>query len=301
MDKTAVVILHYKGEQDTRDCLASIIRDRKNDKNLKIILILSCGSDNFADEIKKKYPEVLVINYTENTGFAKGCNYGIKIAQDLDCKNIVLLNNDTLVTSDFPDKLVEFSSKTPRLGLVSPKIYFAKGFEYHKDKYESSERGKVIWYGGGSLDWSNIYASHWGVDEVDRGQYEKTKKTDFATGCCMLITKELIEKIGYFDEKYFLYFEDVDYSQRAQKAGFGVYYYPKIHIWHKNASSSDKPGSSIHIYYQTRNRLYFGLRYGSLRTKKSLIIQSLRMLFKNKVERKAVIDYYLGRMGKGAI
>lgn len=112
----------------------------------------------------------------------------------------------------------------------------------------------------------------------------------------MLISRDLIEHIGLLDEKYFLYYEDVDYSIRAIKAGFKIYYLPKAHIWHKNASSSGKPGSKLHIYYQERNRLYFGFKYASIKTKKSLIFDSLRILFKGNVYRDAIVDYYSGRM-----
>ena len=121
---------------------------------------------------------------------------------------------------------------------------------------------------------------------------------DFATGCCMYISRAAIESIGFFDEKYFLYYEDVDYSVRAKQAGFGVFYDPSVHIWHKNAASSDKPGSLLHRYYQTRNRLYFGFKYAPSRTKKSLLMESVRMLLGGGVERKAVLDYYVRRMGK---
>jgi len=157
----------------------------------------------------------------------------------------------------------------------------------------------VIWYAGGIIDWDNILAKHRGIDEVDRGQYEETSETPFATGCCMLIRKEVVEKIGLLDEKYFLYFEDVDYSLRAKKAGFKIVYFPKAHLWHKNAASSGKPGSATHVYYQTRNRLYFGFKYASLSTKKSLFFDSLKMIMKNNLHKKACLDYYLGRMGKG--
>lgn len=298
MDKTAIVILHYKNEEDTIECLDSLVGRSKSKPPFKIIVVANCASEEFCSNLRKKYPYIDLVSTKENVGFAKGNNLGIEKARKLTCENIILLNNDTIIKDSFIDKLVSFARSDQSIGLVSPKIYFAKGFEYHKDRYKEKERGKVIWYAGGILNWQNIYASHRGVDEVDTGQFNKTVDTDFVTGCCVLIKKQVIDKIGFLDEKYFLYFEDVDYSVRARRSGFKVVYYPEVAIWHKNAASSDRPGSNIHVYYQTRNRLYFGFKYGLSRTKKALIWESIKMLFRGKVYRRAIIDFYLGKMKK---
>lgn len=211
------------------------------------------------------------------------------------------MNNDTIVSQDFLTSLIDFAKDKEDLGIVSPKIYFAPGFEYHKDRYKKADQGKVIWYAGGKIDWENIYASHIGVDEVDQGQYDKAKEIDFATGCCMLIKRDVLEKVGLFDKNYFVYFEDVDLSTRAKKAGFKVYYTPNTFLWHKNASSSGKPGSSLHVYYQTRNRLYFGLKYAHIKTKIHLIRDALFMTFGgNPAQKKACLDFFTNKMGKGS-
>ena len=301
MDKTAVIVLHYKGEKDTRECLKSLFQKKVSRNRLNIIVVINSGSENFLRQLKEEFPDIVPIESKKNTGFAKGNNLGINKALTLDCENIILLNNDTIVGNSFIDEFVSFAEKDSPLGLLSPKIYFARGYEYHSNRYKEIEKGKVIWYAGGVIDWQNIYAFHRGVDEVDRGQFDQVEETDFATGCCMLIKKSVIKKIGLLDEKYFLYFEDVDYSIRARQNGFQVVYYPKVNIWHKNAASSDKPGSGLHIYYQTRNRFYFGFKYAVPRTKRALTIESIKMLFRGNMYQKAVIDFYLRKMGKGSI
>lgn len=301
MDRTAVIILHYKSEFDTRECLESLLSRHPKDKMLQIIVVANLASESFCFFLKKEYPQIKVIEEPENNGFAKGNNIGIKKALELGSNYLILLNNDTLISQGLIERLVTFAHKNPSTGLVSPKIYFAKGFEYHKDRYKEEERGKVIWYAGGSFDWRNIYAHHRGVDEVDKGQYDEVMDTDFTTGCCMLVKRAVVEKIGFLDEKYFLYFEDIDYSIRAKSCGFRIIYYPKAYLWHKNAVSAGPPGSPIHIYYQTRNRLYFGYKYSSLRTKKSLLLDSFKLLFKGGIYARAVKDYYLCRMERGSV
>lgn len=306
MDKASIVILHYKGEDDTYGCVSSILSNHVNNSQFNIILVINSPietntrerKNSFVSELKKDYPHLIIIENKENTGFGQGNNVGIQKALDLGSEYILLLNNDTLVSPDLLNKLIAYAKSDPEIGVVSPKIYFAKGFEYHKNKYCDEDLGKVIWYAGGIIDWDNIYASHRGVDEVDTNQYDEVTDTDFATGCAMLIKKSTIDKVGLFDGKYFLYFEDTDYSLKVKKFGMKIKYFPKTYLWHKNASSSGKPGSNIHIYYQNRNRLYFGFKYASLWTKKSLLIDSIKLAAKGGVYTKSIFDYYVGKMGK---
>lgn len=149
------------------------------------------------------------------------------------------------------------------------------------------------------MDWDNVLGGNRGVDEVDLGQYDKTEETDFATGACMFIRRDALEKAGLFDEKYFMYLEDVDLCQRTREAGFGVMYAPKGYLWHKVARSSGI-GSSLNDYYLTRNRLLFGMRYAKLRAKGALLREAFKLLlFGRKWQRQGVLDFYLGRFGRG--
>lgn len=300
MDKVAVIVLHYKNESDTLECLLTLLNN--SHKILyEIIVVANQSSGKFIRASVNHYPKMFVLPTNTNVGFAEGINIGLKKAMELKCNYMILLNNDVLVGEGLVDKMIRYAKGDPSSGIISPKIYFASGFEYHSGRYKSREKGKIIWYAGGFVDWANIYATHRGVDEFDQGQYDKTEESEFATGCCMLIKKEVIDKIGFFDNNYFLYYEDVDYSVRAKNIGYKIIYYPKAFLWHKNASSSEKPGSSIHIYYQTRNRLYFGYKYASIRTKKSLLFDSIGLFLNGGIPRKAVVDYYLGRMGRGTL
>lgn len=196
--------------------------------------------------------------------------------------------------------MVKVIEEDEHIGAVSPKIYFAKGHEFHKENYAKNELGQVLWYAGGEMDWRNILGKHRGVDEVDRGQYEKIEETSFATGCCMLIKTNVLKKIGLFDEKYFLYLEDSDLTERLRRSKYAIYYVPKAIVWHKNASSSGS-GSALQDYYISRNRMIFGMQYASLRTKVALIKESVSLLASGRPwQKKGIIDFYLNRFGKGS-
>lgn len=302
MKKIAIVILNFNGEDDTKECLWSI--DNLSKKNFKILSIVI---DNGSKEVFKidgsdfKTGELKIIRSENNLGFTGGNNLGIKYALEKKADYILIINNDTIIDPRLIEELLAISEKNETSGIIGPKIYFAKGREFHKERYKNSELGKVIWYAGGVMDWKNIVGYHRGVDEVDNAQYEQEVETDFASGCCMFIKKEVFEKIGFFNEKYFLYYEDSDFNQRAKKANYKIIYAPKAILWHKNARSAGGSGSTLQDYYITRNRLLFGFRYGSFRAKAALVKESFKTLLNGrKWQKRGVLDFYRRRFGKGS-
>lgn len=300
MKKVSVVIINYNGQEDTNECLKSLENVESLSFELSIIVIDNASKKPFAIE-KSLKRNIEVLYSKENLGFSGGNNLGIKHSLKNGAEYIVLLNNDTLVEKLFINILVEEAQKHPNIGIVVPKIYFAKGYEFHKDKYAEKEKGRVIWYAGGIMDWTHLIGSHKGVDQVDVGQFDKEEETDFATGCCMLVKKEVFEKAGFLDNRYFLYYEDADLSIRVKKSGFKIIYAPKSVIWHKNAGSTGGSGSSLQDYFITRNRLLFATFYAPLRTKLALYRQSLSLLLHGRAwQKKGVLDFYLQKFGKGS-
>lgn len=309
MMNVSIVILNYNGLKDTIECLKSLFKVNLEKIKLRILVIDNASYDYSAETIRKfsktgKHSNMLTLEVIENEnnlGFAGGNNVGIKEALSGGADYIMLLNNDTVVDKDFLVRLVEIFSKDKKIGIVVPKIYFYPGFEFYKDRYKDKEKGKVIWYAGAKMDWKNLIGSHLGVDEVDNGQYDKIYETEFATGCCMLIKKEVFEKVGFLDEKYFLYYEDSDFAMRAKRKGFKIIFAPSAIVWHKNAGSGGGSGSKLQDYYITRNRLLFGSRYASFRTKLALTRESLKIIFFGRYwQKKAVMDFYSKRLGKGS-
>ena len=300
MKKIYIVLINYNGQKDTVECLESLLKIKHIDFEFSTIVVDNYPENRIEiDENKFKDINLKVIFNPVNSGFSGGNNVGIKEALKNDADYILLLNNDTYVKEDFLQKLLDFAEKNEKAGLIVPKIYFAKGNEFHKDRYKKEELGKVFWYAGGDMDWRNVIGSHRGVDEVDHGQYDEVVQTDFATGCCVLIKSEVIKKIGVLDEKYFLYYEDSDFSERAKKAGFRIYYLPTSIIWHKNAGSTGGSGSKLQDYYITRNRLMFGEKYAPLKSKSALIREGIRLSLNGREwQKKGAKDYFRRSFGK---
>ena len=300
MRKIAIVILNWNGKSDTLECLKSLEKLKVDKYQLQIFVVDNASTDGSASVIEKKYKNISVLRNKDNLGFAEGNNVGIKRALKNDADYVVILNNDTVIDKDLVNELVKAFDSQPEAGIISPKIYFAKGFEFHKNRYKKGELGKVIWYAGGKMDGNNVLGSHRGVDWVDRGQYDEIVETDFATGCCMAVKSTVFKKIGLFNREYFLYWEDVDFCQRAKRAGYKILYTPSAQLWHKVARSS-AIGSGLNDYYITRNRLLFAAKYSSFRAKLALMRESLRLLVKGRQwQRRGVIDFYFGNFEKGS-
>lgn len=301
--KIALIILNWKQPELTFATLDSIFKCQTKNFTYHIFLVDNGSPDNSLKLFQKKYKnnsQVTIVETGANLGYAGGNNFGLRQAIKANYDYYLIANNDILVAPDFLQKLFDASQKYPQ-AILTPKIYFAPGYEFHKDRYQKSEIGKVIWAVGSQIDWNNIYGTNLGIDEVDRGQYDqKQPKIDFISGCCFLVSKEIIDKIGIFDERYYLYMEDSDLTYRAVKAGYKLKLVPRSVIWHCNSGSS-KPGSALQDYFITRNRLLFGFTYASPRTKLALFRESLKFLFTGSAWRKrGVLDFYLGRFGKGS-
>lgn len=299
MKKVFVIILNWNRLKDTLTCLKSVRDLNTQSFDLKVLIVDNASTDDSLEKLKEIKDVELISNRT-NLGFAGGNNVGIRYALKEGADYVVVLNNDTILEKDSLNRLVKTALSNPECGALSPKIFFEKGYEFQKNKYKEADKGKVIWYAGGVIDWKNVYGSGRGVDEVDTGLFNQIENTDYATGTCMLLTREGLKKVGMFDEKYFMYYEDTDLSQRFKKGGFEVVYVPDAIIWHKVAQSSGI-GSDLNDYFITRNRMLFGLKYASLRTKFALIRESIKLLLNGRQWQKIGIrDFYLGRFGKGS-
>ncbi|GIW61531.1 MAG: glycosyl transferase [Patescibacteria group bacterium] len=302
MEKVIISIIDYNGRDDTIACLRSIEKLVTENFFFEVVVIDNYPQGFFSLGDEKFDIPITIIKTPKALGFAGGQNKGIEYALEQNADYVLVLNNDTLVDKNLLRELVRASREDKKRGAIVPKIYFAKGHEFHKDRYTKDELGRIIWYAGGRMDWNNIYGIHIGVDEVDHGQYDHESETELLTGCCVLLTKDVLNKVKGFDNRYFLYYEDADLNERIKKAGFLIWYRPSALLWHVNAASTGGSGSPTQDYYISRNRLLFGMKYASLRTKIALIRESLRILRSGREwQKKGVIDFYLRRLKNGRL
>jgi hypothetical protein len=263
MKKLAIITVIFKNYTILEDYFATL--SKQTDSGFHVyILDLTPNPQDYT------YPSFVTYIHDKNHGYAYGINQGVKRALEDGYEIVAPMNCDVTVKEDFVSNIKKSLIQSPN-SIIGAKIYYYPGYEYHKDRYSQNELGKVFWYAGGTTDWKNVFTTHRGVDEVDKGQFDLLEKTTFITGCFMAYDKSVIEKLGYWDEGYFLFYEDADYCARAMNADIPLLYDPSIMIWHKSGQSTSGAASTFQQNYLEKNRLKFGLRYAPLRTKLHLI------------------------------
>jgi len=264
--KVFIIILNWNNWPDVLECLESL---KDNDYPNYQVVIVDNGS-----KIRPELPssDIKIIYNQENLGFSGGNNVGIKYALENNADYVLLLNDDTVVSRDFLSKLVEIGESNENIGLIGPKIYF----------YENKNK---IWSAGGKINWLYNKGEMIGHNQEDNGQYDspKVKETEFLTGCCVLVKKQAIEKIGLMPEEYFLYYEDTDWSLKARKNGFKCVFIPDAQIWHKGSQSSIS-GSPSYIYYHIRNGLIMAQKYAPWHIKPIVYLDSFWRIIKQLIK-----------------
>ncbi|MCX6732200.1 MAG: glycosyltransferase family 2 protein [Candidatus Roizmanbacteria bacterium] len=263
MKKLALITVVFKNYTILDDYFATLAKQTDSEFHVYVL-------DLSPDPESYNYPSYVTYIHDKNGGYAFGINQGVKKAITDGYELFCPMNCDVTVKENFVESIKKSITNNPT-SIIGAKIYYYPGYEYHKDRYTKNDLGKVLWYAGGITDWKNVYTTHRGVDEVDKGQYDAQEKTTFITGCLMAYDKSVVEKIGYWDESYFLFYEDADYCTRAMNNRVPLLYDPSICMWHKSGQSTSGAASTFQQKYLERNRLKFGLRFAPLRTKFHLI------------------------------
>ncbi len=235
-----IVVLNWNNYKDTIECIRSL---QKTTYHNYEIIIVDNGSTNDSQKIlEEEFPEIKLIQTGKNLGYSGGNNRGIKYALEHGADLIWVLNPDTLVDPQVLTELVRGMSGSG-VGIAVPKIY-----------YRGSPQ--TVWFVDSRLNMRTGQADHLFFGQADEGQFDEAHYLEWAPGTSLLIKRQVLEKIGLFDERYFLFYEDVDLCVRARRAGFKIAFAPKAKIWHKVGSTVGEKNPA-NEYYKTRNRLYF--------------------------------------------
>jgi GT2 family glycosyltransferase len=231
------IIINWKCAEETCACLASLT---PTVDPFTVIVIDNGSADGSVELIRARFPAVTLLPISANLGFAKAANIGIAHALAGGADGVLLLNNDTTVAPDAVVRLAEQLAGSDHIGVLSAKVFL------------TDQPGR-LWSAGG------VYRDHNAIDlgsgELDQGQFDHTQ-LDFVYGCAMLLSARMLYAIGGFDERFFMYYEDVDLCLRARTAGYQVALAPDAHVWHLGSRSTGaKPG--LKLYYEARSRQLF--------------------------------------------
>jgi GT2 family glycosyltransferase len=244
-----IILVNWNGRQVTLECLASLTEIAY--KKCKVIVVDNASDDGSVDAIQARFPSTIILAQKENLRFGGGNNIGIRYALEQGAELICLLNNDTTVDKDFLTHLVHCIQSDKKCGMVAPKVY------YHDEPNR-------IWFAGSEISMWTGTMRHVGIREVDHGQRDASREIDYATGCCLLARKEVIEKVGMLDETFFMYTEDADWSMRARRVGYSIMFEPKSRVWHKLSVASGGHLSFFKMKNKFISNFRFFFRYASL-------------------------------------
>jgi GT2 family glycosyltransferase len=298
LKKVALVTVNFGGAKDTLELLETVKSLDTKDLDFKIVIVDKTPDDWIGNHIKNIPDNVDLVQAGVDKGFTGGYNRAMEYALAWGAEYVLVINNDTLIgDNQLLHKLMAVLDDKEDAKVVSPKIYFAKGYEF-KDRYKKNELGKVLWYAGGEFDWGNVRSVHKGIDEVDDGtKYKESVSTGFVSGCCFMVKKDTLEKFGLFNEDLFAYFDDNDWMQRILMGGGKLYFCGRTHIYHK-VSQTMGIGSPQTDYLITRNRLYFTFKYAGLRTKFAVVREMGRQLLMGREpQKRGILDFLKGVKG----
>ncbi len=237
-----VIVLNWNAFEDTYHCIKSLQKIKY--KNFSVILVDNNSSDGSYERLKNEFTDIDVLQSGRNGGYAYGNNYGTKVALQRGADYVIYLNNDTEVEPNFLDQIVEVFKNYENAGIVSSKILYMHNRE-------------SIYCAGGKFNKFICAGKNKFQGQEAFNHANEITEIDFAEGCCMSIKREVFKTIGFINEEYFMYFEDIDYSIRAAKK-FKIYYTPYSILYHKTgAGLTWTDFSAFYYYYFTRNRINF--------------------------------------------
>jgi GT2 family glycosyltransferase len=245
------ITVNYRGLVDTCKLIESVYKNfsfcpgtNNSVFSYEIIVVDNCPDSGELKVIKNKFPDIIDIQNPSNSGFAAGNNLGIKKAKG---DYFFFINNDVQLRDSSLEYLIDRVLSSPKIAGASPKIISARD-------------GNTIQYAGYTpLSKITMRNKTIGLNEKDTGKYNVAHTVPYIHGAALLIKKDVVEKIGGWPENYFLYYEELDWSEQIRRAGYELWYEPMCTVYH-SGSASIGINSPLQVFYMTRNRMIFAKR-----------------------------------------
>ena len=247
-----MVVVSFNGRDYLRRCLASLLGHAKG-VSCEVIVVDNASWDGSAQMVEAEFPQAGLIPLSANVGFAAGCNRGIERAAG---EFVLLLNPDTELAEDAFSPMVDHCRQNRSVGLLGPKLLNSDGslqlscrrFPGHLTSLFNRQSILTRLFPGNPFS-RRYLMTDWAHDRIE--------PVDWLSGACLMLRREMVERIGGMDEGYFMYIEDVDLCYRAHQAGYEVVYFPQVAVTHHIGRSTETmPNRSIVQWHRSMWRYY---------------------------------------------
>ena len=255
LGKISIIIVNYRSDQHLEKCIASLYNFEKN-INPEIIVVNNDGEKSL-EEIDRRFPEVKILHANENLGFGRAINLGVKNVQN---EILFFLNPDTEIKKALLPKILEEFAKNPEMAIISPQIV--------------EKNGKTQkWTFGKKMNLWRLILDNIGLSFSKK--YGEKQEVDWVSGAGMFVRREDFETVGGFDEKFFMYFEDLDLCLRIKKQNKKIIYFPVVELTHTGSGSEIRKKDRKKEYFLSQD-YYFQKHYGLFQL---TLVKILRDLF----------------------
>lgn len=259
----SIITVNYNGYEDTCQMIESIQKHLKS-VGYEIIVIDNASTKDEAYLLHKRFPLIRIVSSSENKGFAGGNNLGIPWAIG---KYILFLNNDTYITEDHFQGLIDTLESSDDIAAVSPLI-----------RYANEEDQPIQFAGFTPLSRFTLRNQSIGNGQLVSDEYLVKKEIPYLHGAAMLVKKEVIQETGLMPETYFLYYEEIDWSISMTQMGYKLYYEPCCTVYHKESRSTGVD-SPLKVFFMMRSRFLFAYRNRNWMERKICFLYLLLLVF----------------------
>ena len=237
--RTCVITVNYRGASDTAKCVQSLLA---SEVSVDVVVVDVTPNDPELESVLAPCSPVTLIRLDENVGFGRANNAGIDWAlSHTKCEFIFLLNNDTVIYPNSIASLESAMAAAPSVGMMVPRIAYL-------------DAPTKLWYGGGEIDWRRASAFTPGINQSAESELAMTERdVSFATACALFVRRSVLESMGGFDPRFFMYEEDVELCLRAAEKGVRIRYIPQSLILHRAHGSSKGEGEDRTDFWSVKN------------------------------------------------
>lgn len=242
-----IIICNFNKVEYLKGCLRTLYKSNFEKLSYDVIVVDNASTDESVEFVKKNYPSIILLQNETNIGGSGGFDRGIQYVMKQNYTYVALLDNDILLESDTILNLIKYIKENPKVGVVGSKIC-------------TMDNPKILQEMGSFIDFSEKFNIETPLkSHKDDDSLPKVVSCDYVPACCLITTNEILNKVGSFNTKHFIYWDDMDWCTRVKRAGYEIHAINNSRVFHKMGAANHI--NTFGVYYFERNRIMFFLKY----------------------------------------